>query len=165
MTNLITVYIMTASTRVFWTMPANQITSTTITVLLALSGWWLSYWLDIRKDRLAKKRDLRTQYLLDAYRRLEGAPNRKMSDEDDRAFESALADIQLLGSGEQVRLAREFALDFARKSVTNPPTLDELLDSLRRDLRKELNLGSVPEGGVHLRIYRDSDRRDPQHPG
>lgn len=140
-------------------MLVDQIASTTVTVL-AVSGCWLSYWLAVRKDRLAKKRDLRTQYLLDAYRRLEGASNRKMSGEDERAFESALADIQLLGSGEQVHLAREFALDFARKGVTDPPTLDERLDSLRRDLRKELDLGSVPERVVHLRIYRDSDRRD-----
>ena len=95
-------------------MPVEQIASTTFTVFLAVSGCWLSYWLAVRKDRLAKKRDLRTQYLLDAYRRLEGASNREMSDEDERAFESALADIQLPGSGEQVRLATEFALDFAR---------------------------------------------------
>jgi hypothetical protein len=143
-------------------MPTDQVASTTITVFVAFSGGWLSF----RKDRLAKKHDLRTQYLLDAYRHLEGASNRKMLDEDERAFESALADVQLLGSGEQVRLAREFALDFAHKGVTNPPTLDELLESLRRDLRKELDLGSVLDHVVHLRIYRDrSEGKTPQHPG
>jgi len=77
-----------------------------------------------------------------------------MSEEDERALESSLADVQLLGSGAQVRLAREFALDFARMGSTNPPTLDELLESLRRDLRKQLDLGSVSSRVVHLRIER-----------
>jgi len=138
-------------------MSADQIASTTVTVLLALSGWWLSYWLAIRKDRLAKKHDLRTQYLLEAYCRLEGRSNRKMSEEDERALESALADVQLLGSGTQVQLAREFALDFARKGNAD---LDELLESLRRDLRRELDLGSVSDRVVHLRIERAAT--DPQ---
>jgi len=128
-------------------MSADQIASTTITVLLALSGWWLSYWLAIRKDRLAKKRDLRTQYLLDAYRGLESASNRIMSHDVERTLESRVADIQLLGSESQVRLAREFAQKFARDKSA---TLDELLESLRRD--QELDLGSVSDQLVHLRI-------------
>jgi hypothetical protein len=130
-------------------MSVHQIAATTITVFLALSGWWFSYWLAVRKDRLAKKRDLRTQYLLDAYRRLESASNRIMSSEDERALESAIADIQLLGSDAQVRLATEFAQKFASEKSA---TLDQVLESLRRDLRKELNLGAASERVVHLRI-------------
>jgi len=80
-----------------------------------------------------------------------------MSEEDERALESALADVQLLGSGTQVQLAREFALDFARKGNAD---LDELLESLRRDLRRELDLGSVSDRVVHLRIERAAT--DPQ---
>jgi len=112
---------------------------------------WLSYWLAIRKNRLAKKRDLRTQYLLDAYRGLESASNRIMSHDVERALELRIADIQLLGSESQVGLAKEFAQKFARDKSA---TLDELHESLRRDLRKELDLGSVRDQLVHLRIER-----------
>ncbi len=133
-------------------LPTDQVASTTITVFLALSGWWLSYWLAVRKDRLAKKRDLRTQYLLDAYRTLESASNRNMTPENARALESAVADIQLLGSDAQVRRAREFAQKFAAEKTA---VLDDLLESLRRDLRKELNLGLVSDPITHLRIGPD----------
>jgi len=40
-----------------------------LTALLALVGWGVGYWSTLRRDRLSKKRDLRTQYLIEAYRR------------------------------------------------------------------------------------------------
>ena len=117
------------------------------TVLLAFAGWWMGYWTSLRRDRAAKKRDLRIQYLIEAYRRLEDASNRiHPSRENEKALESAIADIQLFGSEEQVELAIAFALDLAGHRGAS---VDALLESLRSDLRKQLDLGVIP-GKKHI---------------
>jgi len=121
-----------------------------MSILLAFAGWWIGYWTSLRRDRAAKKRDLRIEYLIEAYRHLEGASNRiHPSSENEKALESAIADIQLFGSKEQVALATEFARDFA---THRGASLDDLLESLRSDLRKELDLGAVSANKVHLQI-------------
>jgi hypothetical protein len=138
-------------------MKPDQIVAVVSSVMLALLGWIVGYVATIRRDRLSKKRDLRTQYLLNAYRRLEGAGNRREPGlDDEKALESSVADIQLLGLPEQVHLARQFALEFAR---TGQASLDPLLEALRIELRKELALPPLNEGITFLRIVRDADNR------
>jgi hypothetical protein len=108
----------------------------------------------IRRDRLSKKGDLRTQYLLDAYRQLERTANRReLSEDDEKALESAVADIQLLHSPDQVHLARQFALEFAG---ARQASLDQLLEALRLELRNELSLPPLLEGINFLRIVRNA---------
>ena len=92
-------------------MKMDQLAPLAITVLLSSLGWYVAYWTTVRRDRLSKKRDLRIQYLIDAYRRLESVANRTEAVME--GLEIAVADIQLFGSLEQVRLAREFAVEFA----------------------------------------------------
>jgi hypothetical protein len=105
---------------------------------------------------LSKRRDLRTQYLLDAYRRLEGAGNRRApSRDEEKALESSVADIQLPGSPEQARLARQFALEFAAKGGAS---LNPLLEALRSELRGELALSPLHEGITYLRINRHPEK-------
>jgi hypothetical protein len=131
-------------------MKPDPIITTLISALLALLAGFAGYILGIRRDRLSKRRDLRTQYLLDAYRRLEGASNwQDLSNDDKKALESASADIQLLGSPEQVRLARLFAQEFAGSRIAS---LDPLLEALRHELRKELALVPLHERLIFLRI-------------
>lgn len=133
-------------------MKPDQLMTILTSVVLAFLGSLLAYVTTIRRDRVAKRRDLRTQYLLEAYRRLEGAGNRAEPSTDAvKALESAVADIQLLGSVEQAVIARTFALEFA---TNGSAPLDPLLESLRSDLRKELSLPTVKEGIVYLRIGR-----------
>jgi hypothetical protein len=128
-----------------------------IAVLLVLLSGVVGYLAAIRRDRLSKRRDLRTQYLLDAYRRLEAAGNRREpTREDERALESSVADIQLLGSSGQVHLARQFALEFAQAGHAS---LDPLLEALRSELRKDLSLPPLDEGITFLRIVRSSQGR------
>jgi hypothetical protein len=135
-------------------MKIDQLASMVITVLLALLGWYIGYWTTVRRDRLAKKRDLRIQYLIDAYRRLESAANRTNASLEE--LESSVADIQLFGSAEQIRLVREFAAKFAADGGAG---LTDLLESLRADLRKELDLGVSPARIVHLRITPGKARK------
>jgi hypothetical protein len=120
-----------------------------ITLILTSAGWYVA----VRRDRLSKKRDLRTQYLIEAYRRLESAGNRSgPSPELEESLESAVADIQLFGSPEQLALSKQFALEFA---ASGRSSLDALLESLRTDLRRELELGTAPERITYLRITHE----------
>lgn len=138
-------------------MKPDQIVTVLTSVVLAVFGWFVGYVATIRRDRLSKRRDLRTQYLLDAYRRLEGAGNRgEVNRDDEKALESAVADIQLLGSPEQAHLARQFALEFAGRGQAS---LDPLLEALRLELRRELSLQPLNEGITFLRIVRDTEHR------
>jgi len=121
-------------------------------------GWFVGNWLSLRRDRINKRRDLRVQYLIEAYRRLENASNRQpLPEEHGRALESAIADIQLFGSPTQVELAIRFARGFAQ---SKNESLDNLLADLRSDLRKELTLESVPSARVILRLVPPS-KKDP----
>jgi hypothetical protein len=128
-------------------MKSDQVLQVIVTVLLSFAGWWLGYWSTLKRDRLSKRRDLRVQYLIESYRRLQAASNRPI--EDPRALESAVADIQLFGSPEQAELARKFAREIA---IHRHGDLAHLLASLKNDLRTELDLGVDPESPTHLRI-------------
>jgi hypothetical protein len=125
-----------------------------IALLLGPLGWYIAYRTTVRRDQLAKKRDLRIQYLIDAYRRLESAANR--TNAQTQELESAVADIQLFGSAEQITLVRKFAEEFAAERSAG---LEDLLESLRADLRKELDLGISPAKIVHLRILPGRARK------
>jgi hypothetical protein len=120
----------------------------------------MAHWLrrDHSKRQVVQRRELRTQYLLEAYRRLEGAGNRKEPNRNDaKALESAVADIQLPGSAEQAHLARHFAVEFAR---TGQASLDPLLEALRLELRRELALPPLDEGITFLRIVPNVNAED-----
>lgn len=69
-------------------------------------------------------------------------------------LESAIADIQLFGSDRQISLAHKFAGNFVKNKHA---LLDEFLNGLRCDLRKELRLPATPEKIKHLRIIPGSE--------
>jgi hypothetical protein len=118
--------------------------------IIAIGGWIVSQY----QARRAVRRNMRIDYLLDAYRRLERVTNRVMSVDDERDIEAACSDILLLGSPAQVQLVETFAREFANRKVANP---GPLLEDLRMSLRRELLLEAVPPVGVWLRIDRGSE--------
>ncbi len=126
------------------------------TAAIAVVGWLAAHRFASARDRQNKKRDLRTSYLIDAYRRLESAGTRPLCAQTAAAFESAIADIQLLGTVEQVRLAQEFASQFAGQGSAS---LDPLLESLRRDLRSELKLEEIADPIAWLRITDEAYKK------
>ena len=67
-------------------------------------------------------------------------------------LESAIADIQLFGTPHQVELVQSLLTEFAEKKTVS---MDALLQDLRRDLRAELSLSSVPAKVLHLRFQGD----------
>lgn len=116
---------------------------------MSVAGWWVVHHFSSRRDLANERRKLRVAYLLEAYRRLESASNRADITTHSAAFESAIADIQLLGSPQQVALARQFAQAMARDRTAS---LDELIFDLRQSLRTELELEPVSESIVYFRV-------------
>jgi hypothetical protein len=116
-----------------------------VAVLVAVGGWIANGVL----TRRAARRQTRVEYLLSAYRRLEAASNRGMTAEHEAALESAISDIQLLGTPQQVDLAERLAREIAatRAAGTGP-----LLEDLRATLRRELQLEKAPPRLVWLRM-------------
>jgi hypothetical protein len=122
--------------------------SLVVTASLAIAGWYVVHRLSMNRDQANKRRDLGVQYLLEAYRRLENAANRPDLSSYARDLESALADVQLLGTERQVSLAHDFAVSMARDRTAS---LDPLVADLRSELRQELGLGPVPDRIVVFR--------------
>lgn len=115
-----------------------------VTVFVALSGWYVVHRLTAWRDRVNHRRQLKTQYLIDAYRRLANAANRPPNPNSPffRNMETAIADIQLFGTNKDIDLVCTFLKDF---SQNNQASLDPLLLVLRNQLRDELGYEKVFE--------------------
>ena len=120
-----------------------------VPTVVAIVSWFVGSWLSVRRDRANKRRDLRVQYLVEAYRRLEAAGHRSLVPPCSSDMESAIADIQLFGSSVQVAAAQKFTLEMAQQGRASA---DELLDSLRNELRMEPELEHVRGKLAFLRI-------------
>jgi hypothetical protein len=127
-----------------------------ITSVVVIVGWFIIHWLSSKRDQNNKRRELRVQYLIEAWRKLENSCNRNdITWHHD--LESAIADIQLFGSPEQIVLAENFIQDFTNKE-NHGADADELLNSLRQDLRKELQLEAIQKKHTkHIRFYPKSE--------
>lgn len=104
-----------------------------------------------QRDQANRRSDLRIEYLLSAYRTLADTAHRDLDPnaEHVRAFEQGLADIQLLGSPDQAAMAVRVGRQLATEGGAD---FDDLLLSLRDDLRDELDLESIVPAPSHIRV-------------
>lgn len=111
----------------------------------------LTHRLTSRRDQTNRRNDLRIQYLLTAYRTVADTSHRdlKPGSENARAFEQGLTDIQLLGSNEQAEMAVAVGKALAKNGEA---MMDDLLLSLRDDLREELKLEPLARPPFHIRV-------------
>ena len=121
-----------------------------IQCILTVGGWIVVYILAIRQNNRLKKKEVTIDFLIKAWRMLEKASNRK-DGKYNADLETAIADIQLLGTKRQIELAQQLA-----KEITENQEGDatELLILLREDLRKELMLEKAPRKFKFLRISK-----------
>jgi hypothetical protein len=122
------------------------------TAALAVTGYVVT-------NRLAqrdKRREVRVEYLLSAFRRLDACGNRFLDLHADyaRQLEGALADIALLGTPKQVQLAHEVMAGMGQSQGAD---LTPLLEDLRQLLRKELSLEPDDTKYQFLRIKTPAD--------
>jgi hypothetical protein len=120
-----------------------------VTFIVSALGWWVAHALSSRRDVANERRKLRVSYLLEAYRKLEGAANPTNPTSKRDQLEAAIADIQLLGSPSQVKMASEFANEISQNGGAS---LNDLLFDLRDSLRLELQLEKVNEKVIFLRF-------------
>ena len=127
-----------------------QLLPLVITVTIAVAGWIVGHYLTSKRDRRNHLLDLRTKYLMEVYRKLERAVGNDVNEEIVNDLETALADLQLLGSVEQV----ERACIMIKKFSGNQPRLElgDILSELRKSIRRDLNLDTVDNQIEHLRI-------------
>lgn len=133
--------------------PWFPIVGPALAALVAIIGWVVAHRLSVVKDQSTKRRDMRIQFLLEAYRRLESAANRpETRKEEQDKFESALADIQLLGTKSQIE---ELIRYLEELNSPNGASINSLLELLREHLREELKLEEdVPK----IKIFRFENR-------
>ncbi len=118
---------------------------------LIISGWGITHYLALKKSAKDKKREVTIEYLINAWRTMESASNR-LDNSHNAKLETAIADIQLLGTQKQIELAQKFADQIAQ--TRSGDTL-ELLIQLREDLRIELGLNPVKRNLKILRFEVD----------
>lgn len=121
-----------------------------ITVALAVIGWLIGHYFTTKRDIANKRRELVINHLIEAYRIITNEiSHRDESEERNIKLENLLSDIQLFGSSEQILIATKLADDVAAGGVFE---LNELIISLRNNLRKELNLPAVADNVKWLRF-------------
>jgi len=131
----------------------TEVIAAFIGAIAAIAVYYLSARDLKRQDREAKKRELRLQFLIEAYRQIETSSNRPPNEipEAFKRIECAISDIQLFGTSKQVALAHDVVAKIAARDGLS---FDALLDELRRDLRTELDLEPLPEGRKILRFIK-----------
>lgn len=131
-----------------------------LAALIAIIGWLISHWLSSKRELKNEKRKIRINFMIESYRKLENGSSRGTAQNSySDNLQSALADIQLLGSPNQAGIARDIARslgDGSGKIVT----INKLLLALRSELRSELNLPPISD---QLIILRDPGEIPPQH--
>ena len=118
-----------------------------VTSIVTMVGWYILHHLARKRDFENKKKELRINYLIEAWRKLEHSVNRKNEDPT-HDVEKSIADIQLFGTAKQIELAIKVVTDLVNNKNAS---LDDILEELRQDLRKELNLEKVSS---RIQIFR-----------
>ena len=128
-----------------WTVLVKIVNSSLFAALIGagvlVTGWSVVSHQDDERAVTNRQRQLRTEYLIEAFRAIETARRNPEIEEDRKkmmSMEGAITDIQLLGDKKQVRLALDLS-----KSLNNGGDAMKLLKNLRQELRKELRLEPI----------------------
>ncbi len=130
-----------------------------VAALVVVLGWYVVHKKSTERDLANKRRDLRLQYLIEAYRRFSNAANRPLVPPYSSDMESAIAVIQLFGSSEQLVFLRQFAIEKTPADQVSKGGHD-LLASLRDELRAELRLERVQGRFMFYRANSSGDDID-----
>ncbi len=130
-----------------------------VTAVVAVSGWIVGHRLNAERDLQNKRIELRIKYLLEAYRNLESSVETEVSRENLTILESAISDIQLLGTPEQVDKVLSWSSQFSKTGTQKDVNLQDLLEDLRSSLRRELGLRKINKRIHHVKFTLASDAK------
>jgi hypothetical protein len=131
-----------------------------VTTVIAVSGWIVGHRLNAERDLQNKRIELRIKYLLEAYRNLESSVETEITRNNLDVLESAISDIQLLGSPEQVDKVLAWSSQFSKSGTQKDVNLQDLLEDLRSSLRRELGLRKIDKGIRHVKFTLASDAKE-----
>ncbi len=109
--------------------------------VVAVLSWFLIDKLSSKRELNNRKSEARIKALETAYLRLALSSNRELTDPLMDDIERFVAEIQLYGTPDQIKLMGKMVEEF--KKPNNPVSFDELLSNLRDGLRSELNLEKI----------------------
>ena len=132
----------------------------TVTTIVAVAGWIVGHRLNAERDLQNKRIELRIKYLLEAYRKLESSVETDISRENLNVLESAISDIQLLGTPKQVDKLLSWSGQFSEKGIHKDINLQDLLEDLRSNLRKELGLTKIDTEIRHIKFTLASEAKE-----
>lgn len=123
-----------------------------ITSLITIFGWYVLHKLTKKREQENKKKNLRVDYLIDAWSKLEYGSNRDIDEKEFvEYFEKPIAMIQLFGTLNQIDLAQKVAEEIKNNRQVS---LDAILEELRNDLRSELNLERAKSKMKYIRFNK-----------
>ena len=131
-----------------------------LTTIVAVCGWVVGHRFNAERDLHNKRVELRIRYLLEAYRNLENSVEDEVSRENLDFLESAVADIQLLGSADQVSKILEWWDTIKDGEKLKNVNLGPLLEDLRTSLRSDLGLEPIGDQIRHIRLHLSSEKED-----
>ena len=119
-------------------------------LVISVLSIYINHSLSKKRDFTNKKKEIKISYLIEAWKDIEKVSNRKKGlNETIVKLEEAFAIIQLLGSKEQIEIAKNIAYSIAKDKVVST---EELLNLLRNNLREELSLERIDERTIFLRF-------------
>lgn len=131
--------------------PALQVFVSAFVALFVVA---LGHAFTVRRDRQNRRQEQRIDYLISVYRAFCKANNHPRLYEVAEEIEQAVADVQLFGTPQQVRLVQQFADDLGTRQEAS---LNEILIELRDSLRAELGADPLSMRQVWLRVGRKKD--------
>mgnify|MGYP005989420047 CR=1 FL=1 len=121
-----------------------------IAILLAVLGWLVAHYFTSQRDKKNKSREISVQHLINAYLILTNEiAHRPDSDLKNDKIEIIVTEIQLFGSKHQIKIVKKLAHSIGQRKTVD---LDPLINSLRDDLRKQINLESIEDNVTWLRF-------------
>ncbi len=129
-----------------------------VSVLLAALGWVVAHYFTSKRDLANKRREVQTEYLIEAYRNIEKAIEPAEYNADWCVLvQTAFSEVQLFGSQKQIDLAHEFAELLLNQRKIDKGKLNLLLMELRSSLRAQLGLESAGSSIGYIRINESNN--------
>jgi hypothetical protein len=126
-----------------------------IGALVAISGWFIGYFLTNKRNRKQKKIDISVNYLIEAYRTMsqEIAPiTWVFANKDRKVLQKILSDIQLFGTLDQINLAEKIIKEIDKGGEVEFTTI---INNLRDELREQLGLEQTNNKVSILRFFKN----------
>ena len=123
-----------------------------VTTLVAIAGWLAGHHFSALRDRRNRLLDLKTEFLLSVHRRLERSVGKVVTRASADDIESAIADLQLMGSPDQARMAREYVKAWGGRDLGGI-SVGPLLEELRNSLRRDFDLDLIADPIEHFRLH------------